>query len=95
MDQNLKYWECFHKNHKLISFKELMFFPQQGIQCKSCMPSILLTTNFSVQFKYLFIIIGEGDCCRCFFCGGGLREWEPGDDPCKILGVFSQKPQTN
>ena len=62
-------------------FKELMFFPQQGIQYKSCMPSILLTTNFSAQFKYLFIIIGEGDCCRCYFCGGGLREWEPGDDP--------------
>uniref|UniRef100_A0A0B7AYB5 RING-type domain-containing protein n=1 Tax=Arion vulgaris TaxID=1028688 RepID=A0A0B7AYB5_9EUPU len=24
---------------------------------------------------------GYGDCCRCFFCGGGLRNWEVEDDP--------------
>ncbi|BFZ15470.1 hypothetical protein BsWGS_18508 [Bradybaena similaris] len=23
---------------------------------------------------------GYGDCCKCFFCGGGLRNWEVGDD---------------
>ncbi|KAK3585156.1 hypothetical protein CHS0354_034288 [Potamilus streckersoni] len=25
--------------------------------------------------------VGVGDCVRCFFCGGGLRSWEEGDDP--------------
>lgn len=27
-----------------------------------------------------FFYVGYGDCVRCFFCGGGLRNWEPGDD---------------
>lgn len=22
-----------------------------------------------------------GDCTRCFFCGGGLRNWKAGDNP--------------
>ncbi|CAC5385849.1 unnamed protein product [Mytilus coruscus] len=28
-----------------------------------------------------FFFTGTGDHCRCFFCGGGLRNWEPGDQP--------------
>ncbi|XP_033741408.1 baculoviral IAP repeat-containing protein 7-like isoform X2 [Pecten maximus] len=28
-----------------------------------------------------FFYSGNGDYCRCFYCGGGLRNWEPGDDP--------------
>ena len=24
---------------------------------------------------------GIGDAVRCYHCGGGLRNWEPGDDP--------------
>ncbi|KAK3097746.1 hypothetical protein FSP39_012736 [Pinctada imbricata] len=28
-----------------------------------------------------FYYAGYGDYVRCFFCGGGLRNWEPGDDP--------------
>ena len=28
-----------------------------------------------------FFFAGYGDYTRCFFCGGGLRNWEPGDDP--------------
>ncbi|XP_062601944.1 putative inhibitor of apoptosis isoform X9 [Saccostrea cucullata] len=28
-----------------------------------------------------FLYSGYGDYTRCFFCGGGLRNWEPGDDP--------------
>ncbi|XP_061176044.1 baculoviral IAP repeat-containing protein 3-like [Saccostrea echinata] len=27
-----------------------------------------------------FFYAGYGDYVRCFFCGGGLRNWEPGDD---------------
>nr|XP_022287932.1 uncharacterized protein LOC111100402 [Crassostrea virginica]XP_022287934.1 uncharacterized protein LOC111100402 [Crassostrea virginica]XP_022287935.1 uncharacterized protein LOC111100402 [Crassostrea virginica] len=27
-----------------------------------------------------FFFAGYGDYTRCFFCGGGLRNWEPGDD---------------
>uniref|UniRef100_A0A8W8JLJ2 RING-type domain-containing protein n=1 Tax=Magallana gigas TaxID=29159 RepID=A0A8W8JLJ2_MAGGI len=28
-----------------------------------------------------FFYSGYGDCTRCFFCGGGLRNWEAGDNP--------------
>ena len=28
-----------------------------------------------------FLYAGYGDYARCFFCGGGLRNWEAGDDP--------------
>ncbi|RUS88649.1 hypothetical protein EGW08_003608 [Elysia chlorotica] len=27
-----------------------------------------------------FYFSGYSDCVRCFFCGGGLRHWEPEDD---------------
>ncbi|WAR08056.1 BIRC8-like protein [Mya arenaria] len=27
--------------------------------------------------------VGVGDSVRCYHCGGGLRNWEPGDDPMK------------
>lgn len=27
-----------------------------------------------------FFFTGYSDCTRCFFCGGGLRHWEIGDD---------------
>ena len=26
-------------------------------------------------------VSGTNDQVRCFYCGGGLRHWEPGDDP--------------
>ncbi|CAG2246137.1 BIRC2_3 [Mytilus edulis] len=28
-----------------------------------------------------FFYAGYNDYCRCFFCGGGLRNWDAGDDP--------------
>ncbi|CAL1538191.1 unnamed protein product [Lymnaea stagnalis] len=28
-----------------------------------------------------FWYLGEGDRVRCFFCGGGVRNWLPEDDP--------------
>ncbi|XP_033740316.1 uncharacterized protein LOC117327448 isoform X2 [Pecten maximus] len=28
-----------------------------------------------------FFYTGEGDTVRCHYCDGGLREWEPADDP--------------
>lgn len=28
-----------------------------------------------------FFYTGYKDCTRCFFCGGGLRNWEEGDNP--------------
>uniref|UniRef100_A0A2C9LRC0 Uncharacterized protein n=1 Tax=Biomphalaria glabrata TaxID=6526 RepID=A0A2C9LRC0_BIOGL len=27
-----------------------------------------------------FYYAGYGDCARCFYCGGGLRNWEDEDD---------------
>ena len=29
----------------------------------------------------MFIYLGVGDSVRCYFCGGGLRNWERGDIP--------------
>lgn len=28
-----------------------------------------------------FYYVGPSDLCRCFFCGGGVKEWLPDDDP--------------
>jgi hypothetical protein len=28
-----------------------------------------------------FFYVGHGDSVKCFFCDGGLRNWEPDDDP--------------
>ncbi|KAI4873752.1 hypothetical protein NFI96_010610 [Prochilodus magdalenae] len=42
-------------------------------------------TGASVQPDILaragFFYTGHGDNVKCFFCDGGLRNWEPGDDP--------------
>ncbi|KAL6482573.1 hypothetical protein MHYP_G00074450 [Metynnis hypsauchen] len=42
-------------------------------------------TGASVQPTTLaragFFYTGHGDNVKCFFCDGGLRNWEPGDDP--------------
>ncbi len=34
-------------------------------------------------FRKVMIVrfLGHGDNVKCFFCDGGLRNWEPGDDP--------------
>lgn len=29
-------------------------------------------------------VTGYADCLRCFYCGIGLKSWEPGDDPCRV-----------
>ena len=31
----------------------------------------------------MVFVPGKGDSCRCYHCGGGLRNWETGDDPWK------------
>lgn len=33
------------------------------------------------RFCYILIFKGTGDKVYCFFCGGGLFNWDPGDDP--------------
>nr|XP_023654568.1 baculoviral IAP repeat-containing protein 7-like isoform X1 [Paramormyrops kingsleyae] len=42
-------------------------------------------TDSSVQPDVLaragFFYTGRGDNVKCFYCDGGLRNWEPGDDP--------------
>ncbi|XP_066559016.1 baculoviral IAP repeat-containing protein 7 [Amia ocellicauda] len=42
-------------------------------------------TSASVQPEILaragFFYTGHGDNVKCFYCDGGLRNWEPGDDP--------------
>ncbi|KAL5014865.1 hypothetical protein ScPMuIL_009135 [Solemya velum] len=43
-------------------------------------PGYISQTPQTLSRAGLFYI-GFGDNVRCFFCGGGLREWEPTDDP--------------
>ena len=43
-------------------------------------PSTLTQTPKALAMAGFFYA-GYGDYTRCFFCGGGLRNWEPGDDP--------------
>ncbi|WAR09233.1 BIR7B-like protein [Mya arenaria] len=40
--------------------------------------SILLEAEGDPNF---FLSFGVQDRARCYYCGGGLRNWEPGDDP--------------
>uniref|UniRef100_A0A3Q4BXJ3 RING-type E3 ubiquitin transferase n=1 Tax=Mola mola TaxID=94237 RepID=A0A3Q4BXJ3_MOLML len=39
----------------------------------SVQPDVLATAGF--------FYTGHGDNVKCFYCDGGLRNWEPGDDP--------------
>ncbi|CAC5397778.1 BIRC7_8 [Mytilus coruscus] len=50
-----------------------------------------------------FFYTGTGDLVRCFYCGGGLRNWDRSDDPwtehkrwfpkCDFLNKFSDREQ--
>lgn len=40
-----------------------------------------ITQRPEVLSKAGFFYLGEGDKCKCFYCGGILWDWEPGDDP--------------
>lgn len=40
-----------------------------------------ITQRPEVLTKAGFFYLGEGDKCKCFYCGGILWDWEPGDDP--------------
>ena len=40
---------------------------------------LMLWLQILISLNY--ICKGYNDYVRCFFCGGGLRNWEPGDDP--------------
>lgn len=42
-------------------------------------PSYLTQTPRDLSIAGFFYV-GCGDYVRCFFCGGGLRNWEPGDE---------------
>lgn len=40
-----------------------------------------MTKLHKVRFSVMYILVGHGDNVKCFYCDGGLRNWEPGDDP--------------
>ena len=33
---------------------------------------------------FFFLSSGYADCVRCFFCGIGLKSWEPDDVPSEV-----------
>lgn len=43
-----------------------------------CIQSITLLLYIIDIVSY---IVEEDDVVRCHYCDGGLRQWEPGDDP--------------
>ncbi|XP_041954382.1 baculoviral IAP repeat-containing protein 7 isoform X3 [Alosa sapidissima] len=81
---------------QLLSQLQRMTVDDQGVGGQSVYPEMesedsrLTTyhnwpTGASVQPDALaragFFYTGHGDNVKCFFCDGGLRNWEPGDDP--------------
>ncbi|VDI62402.1 Hypothetical predicted protein [Mytilus galloprovincialis] len=63
---NPKYPKYATKLSRLDSFKHWPTYLTQS-------PEEMVTAGF--------FFTGNEDHCRCFFCGGGLRNWEPGDQP--------------
>ncbi|CAG2244800.1 BIRC7_8 [Mytilus edulis] len=61
---------------RLDSFKHWPSYMTQS-------PEEMVSAGFFLQVYKSFFIIKKSneDHCRCFFCGGGLRNWEPGDQP--------------
>uniref|UniRef100_A0A8C5DZ77 RING-type E3 ubiquitin transferase n=1 Tax=Gouania willdenowi TaxID=441366 RepID=A0A8C5DZ77_GOUWI len=55
-------------------------------------------TEASIQPDVLaragFFYTGHGDNVKCFFCDGGLRNWEPGDDPWQEHAKWFPRTQT-
>jgi len=51
------------------------------------------------------VYTGVGDSVRCYYCGGGLKNWKDGDDPreehkrwypdCKLSSTVINKPEVN
>jgi hypothetical protein len=41
----------------------------------------LCILNFIVTKTNYSLTTGIEDHCRCFFCGGGLKHWDPDDKP--------------
>ncbi|KAK7884182.1 hypothetical protein WMY93_027305 [Mugilogobius chulae] len=81
---------------QLLSQLQRMTMDDQGTMVQAVYPEMeaedtrLTTfhnwpTEASVQPDVLaragFFYTGHGDNVKCFFCDGGLRNWEPGDDP--------------
>jgi len=54
--------------------------PQVRISSYQGRPSYLEHTPRDLAMAG-FLFAGYQDYTTCFFCGGGLRNWEPGDDP--------------
>lgn len=81
---------------QLLSQLQRMTMDDQGTAAQAVYPEMeaedsrLTTfhnwpTEASVQPDVLaragFFYTGHGDNVKCFYCDGGLRNWEPGDDP--------------
>uniref|UniRef100_A0A665TVZ3 RING-type E3 ubiquitin transferase n=1 Tax=Echeneis naucrates TaxID=173247 RepID=A0A665TVZ3_ECHNA len=81
---------------QLLSQLQRMTMDEQGTAGQAVYPEMeaedsRLTTfhnwpsEASVQPDVLaragFFYTGHGDNVKCFYCDGGLRNWEPGDDP--------------
>ena len=62
---------------------------QRYNKCKSHMGQDQVSGGVFVHILSIFIcsiienviIVGVNDFTRCFFCAGGLRDWEPNDNP--------------
>uniref|UniRef100_A0A4W5MJR8 RING-type E3 ubiquitin transferase n=1 Tax=Hucho hucho TaxID=62062 RepID=A0A4W5MJR8_9TELE len=81
---------------QLLSQLQRMTVDDQGMAGQAVYPEMELEesrlttfhnwpTGAAVQPDVLaragFFYTGHGDNVKCFYCDGGLRNWEPGDDP--------------
>ncbi|XP_045195520.2 baculoviral IAP repeat-containing protein 2-like isoform X1 [Mercenaria mercenaria] len=70
-------------------------FPQYAVYSKRMESFELWPEYLPVQKKDMveagLVYTGVGDSVRCYFCGGGLRNWESGDVPMEEHGKWYPK----
>lgn len=87
---------CIHYNAKMQRFGGVNLTPTTclkivlmhkfwGEKCGVGLKSTLELHQMKLWLKLLSfcccIPAGHGDNVKCYYCDGGLRNWEPGDDP--------------
>ncbi|XP_005109671.1 putative inhibitor of apoptosis [Aplysia californica] len=61
-----------HTNYRTLESREKSFL-NWSRRTQTPVPEALASAGF--------FYVGHGDNVKCFFCDGGLRNWEPNDDP--------------
>ena len=68
-------------NFKIVSYLFLLGFLKIVFNVLCRVPLLILQFIIFVIIYLALVGAGYSDCCRCFYCGGGLKSWEPDDEP--------------